>query len=307
MKKIKMFMVLCMVFTVTMFMSIGIFASQGSDMEKVLKYYGKGEYKTVKKYNKKLSKYANETCVNKISRTMEQAYQKKVKNLGEKAIGWYLTDINNDKKADLIVHYGTCEADYMARVYIYKNKEVKYIGQTGAGHSTFHAYPGHNGFIVMSGHMGYESISLVQIKNGKLVTKKIGSREVMSYLNLGCQLRDSYMTRYKYLELECQWEYTYDGSQGEMNADSYAEYKVWDNELKQVYKRVLKKISKSKAKELRKSQKKWKKKRTKYAENKASEVYGGSMYPMVYNINSTEYTKKRIKWLINNYGDIRKF
>ena len=166
-------------------------ASQRSNMKKVLRYYKAKKYKKAKKYAKKLPKYAKEKCVTSIPNKMKKAYNTKFKKLGNKAETSFFTDVNNDKKADMLVLYGTCEADLTIRLYMYKNGKVVYKAKTGGGHSVYNAYPNHKGFIRHYAHMGYESLSVIKYKNGKLVEKNIGSRDCRktTYLNLGCLLK----------------------------------------------------------------------------------------------------------------------
>ena len=91
--------------------------------------------------------------------------------------GYYLADLDGDKKAELLVQYGTCEADARTKVYKYKSGNAKKIGQIPSGHTGYFAYPGHSGVIAAWGHMGYESVSVVTLKNGKLKTTGCGSRD----------------------------------------------------------------------------------------------------------------------------------
>jgi len=187
------FLSLCMLMVISIIniSNEKVAASQKSNMKKVLKYYKAKKYKKAKKYAKKLPRYANEKCVRNISKKMKRAYNAKFNKLGKKAEASFFTDVNNDKKADMLVLYGTCEADYTIRLYMYKNGKVVYKAKTGGGHSTFKAYPNHKGFIRHYGHMGYESLSVIKYKHGKLVEKMYGSRDVGmgSYLQLGCLLR----------------------------------------------------------------------------------------------------------------------
>lgn len=175
--------------------------SDGQNMEKLLKYYGKNKISKAKKYNKKLNAYAKEACVKKMSSKMKKAYKKIVKKWPVDAPtgtdylwGYYLTDIDNDKKADLLVQVGTCEADARTHVYKYKNGKAVKIATIGSGHTSFHAYPNHKGVIFYSGHMGNECISVVTIKNGKVSEKTIGYRGVITettcdWLDLKCVLK----------------------------------------------------------------------------------------------------------------------
>lgn len=182
--------------------------SDGKNMEKVLKYYSQNKFSKAKKYNKKISATTKEACVKKMSSKMKKAYKKVVKKwpvnytyTKDYLWGYYLTDIDNDKKAELIVQVGTCEADVRIHVYKYKKGKAVKIGSMSAGHTSFHAYPNHKGVILYWGHMGYESISVLTIKSGKLSGKEIGSRDLNksgNWLNLKGALDDhiSYDSNY---------------------------------------------------------------------------------------------------------------
>lgn len=187
--------------------------SDGKNMQKVLKYYKANQIGKVKKYNKKLSKTAKENCVKKMSSKIKKAYLNEVKKYPETYSyskeylwGYFLTDIDNDKKADLIIETGTCEADARYQIYQYKKGKAVKVGEIGGGHSTLHAYPNHKGIIVSWGHMGYESISVVTLKKGKVMSSEIGSRKISydknssgDWLILRCALDShvSYDSHYK--------------------------------------------------------------------------------------------------------------
>ena len=111
-----------------------------------------------------------------------------------------------------------------------------------------------------------------------------------------------YLKRYKKLEKKCKKLFKYDGPQQEMNRESAEEYKLWDKELNYVYKKIYSKLTSEQQKKLKKSELAWIKTRDKKAKKSASEFDGGTMYPLVYNVTLTTLTKKRIKWLIKNYG-----
>lgn len=175
--------------------------SDGKNMKKVLDNYKKKNYKAATKYAKKLNKTAKEACVKKMSKGMKKAYKKVVKkypanytSYSEPYLwGYYLTDMDNDKKADLILKVGTCEADVRMYIYQYKKGKAVKVATLGAGHTALYAYPKHNGIVVQWGHMGYESLSVTKLKNGKTTTKSYGSREInydkgQSFLSLGCVL-----------------------------------------------------------------------------------------------------------------------
>lgn len=182
--------------------------SDGKNMKKVITYYGKKKYKKAAAYNKKLSKKAKEKCVDNMSAGMKKAYLKKVKKYSTELSAdgspylwkYYLTDIDNDKQADLLIKSGTCEADVMLDVYVYKNNRLKHIGSKGAFHSGYYAYPMHNGIVEYGGMWGEEWVNLVTIVNGKLKTKKIGTRIIDDeWFSLECSLDThvSYDSNYK--------------------------------------------------------------------------------------------------------------
>lgn len=176
--------------------------SDGKNMIKVLKYYGQKKYSLAQKYSKKLSATAKEPCVSKMSSKMKKAYYKVVKqystdNSSGKAYiwGYYLTDIDNDKKTDLIVKVGSCEGDCRFYVYQYKKGKAGKIGSVAAVHAEVYAYPNHNGVVIYGGVTQSEWISMLTIKKKKLKVKSIGSRQdVYPYFNLRCQL-NSHVSR----------------------------------------------------------------------------------------------------------------
>ena len=87
-----------------------------------------------------------------------------------------------------------------------------------------------------------------------------------------------------------------------MNREACAEYKLWDNELNSVYKKIKSSLSDKRAKQLVASEIKWIKKRDKKADKDAAGWVGGTGYTLMYKSSLTDQTKKRIKWLIRNYA-----
>ena len=167
--------------------SVSNAASYGSAMEKTLKYYRQGKYSKAETYNKKLPKVITENCVKKMSSGMKKAYLKVVKKYAakkDKDLGisylwdYFLTDIDNDKKADLLLKYGTCEADVKLIVFQYKKGKAVRTGSTYAGNTSFFAYPDHKGIVAQQAHMGCESISVVTFKKGRLVYTNSAGRGV---------------------------------------------------------------------------------------------------------------------------------
>ena len=205
--KLKWKTALCVCMSAVMVFSSGkgAFAASektdGANMQKVLTYYGKKQYAKAEKACKKLSKNAHEACVSGMTAAMKKAYRKVVKKYsinptagGNYLWGYYLTDIDNDKKTDLLLKIGSCEADVKLYVYQYKSGKAKKIGSTGAFHTDYYAYPKHKGVVAFGGMMGDEWIRLVTIKGGKVGEKLIGSRTTEgAYLGMRCAL-DSHIT-----------------------------------------------------------------------------------------------------------------
>lgn len=166
-------------------------ASAKSNADKMLSYYKKGNIKKAKQYNSKLSKKASKTSIKKLSKKQKEAYRKVVKKYRlDSSIysskpylwGYYLADMDGDKKAELLVRYGTCEADVRTAVYKYKGGKAKKVGQMYSGHTMYYAYPGHAGVINVRAHMGYEDVSTTVLKSGKLKSKSYGGRQVTGNL-----------------------------------------------------------------------------------------------------------------------------
>ena len=189
MKKFSKYIVVCIVVMLVIVQPVmNVNASQKSNIRKVLKYYKAGNLKKAKKYNKKIKKKASNKYIKKMSSEMKAVYKKKVKSFrldagltGKKELwGYYLADMDGDKKPELLIHYGSCEADVKLIVYKYKKGKVKKVGSVAAGHSYFCAYPGHKGIIAVWGHMGYEGVSTLQLKKGKIKVVSYGEYDLNS-------------------------------------------------------------------------------------------------------------------------------
>ena len=158
-----------------------------ASMTRMLSLYKNKKYAKARAMSKKLPSKASEKCVEKMSKKMKKAYLKKVKKYkkhsqisspGIYIWGYYLTDITNDGKAELIIEYGSCLADMRYAFYKYsKGKAVK-IETIHFSHVLLGAYPNHKGIILQSGHMFFENISKVFIKKSKIEDVFIGERYI---------------------------------------------------------------------------------------------------------------------------------
>lgn len=206
MKKITLFCIMMAVFAVPLLPLNTQAASQKSDgknMAKVIKCIKSKDYSSARKYNNKLNATAVEKCTSTMSKGMKKAYLKivnkyPVNGFGEKTVirDYYLTDINNDKKADLLVVTGSCEGDSRLTVYQYKKGKAKKTGSIDAIHASYSAYPNHKGIVEEFALTGYDDFSLITLKNNKLVRTKLDGTTIDklggSYFSLRCKLKSHY-------------------------------------------------------------------------------------------------------------------
>ena len=159
-------------------------ASNKTLMTKYLKAFKNTDYKKANSYIKKMKKTDKDTSLNKMSKKQKKAYLKVVKkyskNLdiiyGDFLWGYYLADLNKDKKPELLVQYGSCEADVRTYVYTYKKGKAKKVGKIGSGHTGYVSYPG-VGVVEVWGHMGYCNVSVLSMKGMILSSKSYGGQD----------------------------------------------------------------------------------------------------------------------------------
>lgn len=88
---------------------------------------------------------------------------------GMASIEYAFRDLDADGIPELLLKYGTCEADFQIHIYKIDNEgEVNDLGLFGGGHTSF-AYDENTGnFVIVWGHMGACSIEYYAWKNGTL-------------------------------------------------------------------------------------------------------------------------------------------
>lgn len=89
--------------------------------------------------------------------------------------GYYLYDVDKDDVPELMVKFGTCEADYDGRLYAFDGENATYVGEFPLGHSGLATCPSQNGVILNYGHMGSAYMQKMTLENGEL-----GFEELMS-------------------------------------------------------------------------------------------------------------------------------
>lgn len=78
---------------------------------------------------------------------------------------------------ELILQKGTSEADFMYVVYTYNGKVME-VGSISGSHSMIYGEPDQNAIISVSGHMGYQVVTQVTMKNGMLSENTIMEGEL---------------------------------------------------------------------------------------------------------------------------------
>ena len=86
---------------------------------------------------------------------------------------YFVYDIDMDGIPELVVKTGTCEADYMAAVFSYRDGQAVRIGELGAGHCSFYGDPVHGGLIIHWGHSGYAGAYRNYIKDGQITDETL--------------------------------------------------------------------------------------------------------------------------------------
>lgn len=85
-------------------------------------------------------------------------------------VTYSLYDMDYDSIPELLVHYGTCEADYRIAIYTYRNNALKLVedGLHG-GHTSFGYDYVANQLVLCEGHMGYGNMYWYDLDaNGEL-------------------------------------------------------------------------------------------------------------------------------------------
>lgn len=99
---------------------------------------------------------------------------------GIQVMNYYFYDIDKDGVKELLVQNGTCEADYTYQAYTIQDNKSKYLGEISGFHTMF--YKDENGgkekyIIQVQGYMMGETISHIEINNGKIESKEVSNRQ----------------------------------------------------------------------------------------------------------------------------------
>jgi len=90
-------------------------------------------------------------------------------NNGLASIEYALRDLDVDGIPELILKYGTCEADFRIHIYRFDEEcELQDLGVFGGGHTSFCYDENTGNFVLLWGHMGSASIMYNVWENGTL-------------------------------------------------------------------------------------------------------------------------------------------
>ncbi len=178
-----LFALLFTVLHISLFLSLSTVqadaATNTSLLTSYLKYFKKEQYSKAKQYLKQMKKTDRDTSLHKMTKKQKKAYYKMVKRYHKKyhktyyIWGYYLADLDRDKSPELLIKYGSCEADATTVVYTFKKNKTVKAGKIYATHTSYVAYPG-KGVLEIEGHMGACSVSVVTMKHGKIASKDYG-------------------------------------------------------------------------------------------------------------------------------------
>lgn len=89
-------------------------------------------------------------------------------------LSYLVYDIDKDFIPELLVKFGTCEADFHGAIYSFRNGQAIAVSdELGLGHSSFYSDPGENGIIQMYGHMGYAGAARLSLVGGGIVSETL--------------------------------------------------------------------------------------------------------------------------------------
>jgi uncharacterized protein YecT (DUF1311 family) len=94
-------------------------------------------------------------------------------------------------------------------------------------------------------------------------------------------------------DIECNYE----GTQQEMNACAFNEYKNEDKLLNETYKKIMQSLPKKQQNKLKQEQRLWLKQRDPLCQQEAKESEGGSIWPLMFYSCLSSSTKQRIEAL----------
>lgn len=154
--------------------SLSVDASSAT-MSAFISAYKKGDFTKADKIAANLPKKAK-NLNSKMSSKMKDAFLRKILSTNNADL-YSLADVTGDKKPELFLRVGTCEADFRYHVYKYSKGKLVKIGKIGGGHSGLADIPGKKAILKFYGHMGGEGIYKIKYSNGKIKEVHLNGRD----------------------------------------------------------------------------------------------------------------------------------
>lgn len=98
---------------------------------------------------------------------------------------YWLYDIDKDNVPELLIRYGTCEAEFHGKLYSYIDGEAKFIDDLSMGHTGFYAVPDENGILSYWGHMGYAECWKLTLNGTTLSSEELYSEDINEKMQAG--------------------------------------------------------------------------------------------------------------------------
>lgn len=110
---------------------------------------------------------------------MATAYEKIIRDSYKQteSTEYAVADIDGDEAEELLVLTGDSEAEKMITVYTYEDKAVN-CGEIGASHTVLYEMNKKAYLLKVNGHMGFETVFSISLKDGKVVEKELENNEV---------------------------------------------------------------------------------------------------------------------------------
>jgi uncharacterized protein YecT (DUF1311 family) len=115
--------------------------------------------------------------------------------------------------------------------------------------------------------------------------------------------KDYYLKKLNDIQAKIDKDYNFDDANttSEMRNASGAQYRMWDDELNEIYNELRKILPSAQMEKLKEEEIKWIAQKESDAKKSTDKVKGGTLEPVNYSLSLADSTKKRCYELVNNY------
>ena len=89
------------------------------------------------------------------------------------AVAYCLYDLDENGIPEMLIQYGTCEAEYYLKAYAFRDGSAVSLGQTAFGHSRLYTWPGEPAALLYGAQMGYMWLEKLEIQDGQLMVEHL--------------------------------------------------------------------------------------------------------------------------------------